>query len=66
MRLDPSQTQATTSAILAIYAFTSIVACPLIGHYADRIASRKTPLLAGLFIELIATLAVATTTDCEQ
>ncbi|MCJ1260378.1 hypothetical protein MMC22_000238 [Lobaria immixta] len=61
MNLDPSQIQAMTSAILATYAFTELIASPVIGHYADKISSRKIPLLVGLCIELVATVAVATT-----
>lgn len=66
MNLDPSQTQAMTSAILASYAFTGIIANPVIGHYGDRISSRKIPLLVGLCVELVATVAVATTKNREQ
>lgn len=66
MNLDPSQIQAMTSAILATYAFTELIASPVIGHYADKISSRKIPLLVGLCIELVATVAVATTRNRER
>lgn len=66
IHLDPSRTQAMTSTILAIYALASIIASPIIGHYADRVSSRKIPLLAGLCLELTATVAVAMTKNREQ
>lgn len=64
--LDPSRTQAMTSAILAVYAFSALIASPVIGHYADRASSRKMPLLTALSIELVTTVAVAATTNSEQ
>lgn len=66
IQLDPSQTQAMTSTILATYAFVSIIASPIIGHYADRVPGRKMPLLAGLCVELLATITVASTKIREQ
>lgn len=66
IHLDPSRTQALTSTILAISALASIIASPIIGHYADRVSSRKIPLLAGLCLELTATVGVSTAKTREQ
>lgn len=66
IHLDPSRTQAITSTTLAIYAFASIIASPIIGYYGDRVSSRKTLLLAGLCVEILATLALAWTKYREQ
>lgn len=66
MQLDPSRTQAMISSILAVSALSAIVSSPIVGHYADRVSSRKTPLLAGLCVELITTFGVAASTNCEH
>lgn len=59
LHVDRTHTQAYTSATLAIYGFVGIIASPIIGHYADKIPNRKTPLLLSLIGSFVGTVMLA-------
>ncbi|KAJ5913685.1 Tetracycline resistance protein TetA/multidrug resistance protein MdtG, partial [Penicillium tannophilum] len=61
MHIDPSRVQQLTSTTLALHGFVSVVSGPIIGHFADKIESRKTPLLFSLCGCITGTLMVAST-----
>ncbi|KAH8719603.1 putative MFS-type transporter C18.02 [Beauveria bassiana] len=52
---DPQDVQRLVSLLLALEAFAWLVTSPITGHVADRIKSRRTPLLAGLPALVIST-----------
>ncbi|KAL8823430.1 MAG: hypothetical protein Q9191_005870 [Dirinaria sp. TL-2023a] len=54
--LPPSQIQSHVSGLLAAYAGASVLCSPAAGIIADRVTSRQTPFLIGLFALLAATL----------
>lgn len=56
---DPTQTQRMTSAILTLYGLLSTVSGPLVGHVADKMPNRKTPLLLSLVGCIAGTILVA-------
>lgn len=56
---DPSQTQRMTSALLTLHGLVSAVSGPLIGHFADKMPNRKTPLLLSLAGCIAGTVLVA-------
>ncbi|KAG0155643.1 hypothetical protein PDIDSM_2816 [Penicillium digitatum] len=56
---DPSQTQRLTAGILTLHGLVSAVSGPLIGHYADKMPNRRTPLLLSLAGCVMGTLLVA-------
>ncbi|KAE8393119.1 major facilitator superfamily domain-containing protein [Aspergillus alliaceus] len=62
--LDVSLTQRMSFILLAESAVASLISSPFIGHYADKMSSKKTLLLGSLATALVSTivLAVATTT----
>ncbi|EAU35708.1 predicted protein [Aspergillus terreus NIH2624] len=55
----PSETQNLTSAILAVHGYASVLAGPLIGHFADKAPTRKTPLVLSLAGCIAGTVLVA-------
>lgn len=59
--LSPANNQTMISSLLAVYALTSIISSPIVGHFADKTSDRKGPLLLGLCAELLSTLVVAST-----
>ncbi|KAJ5525112.1 hypothetical protein N7494_011762, partial [Penicillium frequentans] len=61
LHIDPSQVQQLTSTTLALHGFVSVVSGPIIGHFADKIESRKIPLLFSLSGCITGTLMVAST-----
>ena len=61
LNIDPSRTQQLTSTTLALHGFVSVVSGPVIGHFADKIESRKMPLLFSLVGCITGTLMVAST-----
>lgn len=58
---DPSQTQRTTSGLLSIHGFATLILTPLIAAAADKTPSRKTPLVIALIFCLGGTILVALT-----
>ncbi|OGM42567.1 MFS multidrug transporter [Aspergillus bombycis] len=62
--LDVSLTQRMSFALLALSAVASLVCSPFIGHYADKMSSKKILLLGSLAAALFSTviLAIATST----
>ncbi|KAE8144461.1 major facilitator superfamily domain-containing protein, partial [Aspergillus avenaceus] len=65
LRLDPSKTQRFTTAIMTSHGFISLVAAPVIAHYADKTPNRKIPLLISLGVCLTGTLLIASTFSLE-
>lgn len=65
IQIDPANVQAVTSALLANYALVCLISSPIVGHYADKMTDRKTPLLVALAFELTSAVTVAGTTNCE-
>ncbi|KAJ5965139.1 Major facilitator superfamily domain general substrate transporter [Penicillium vulpinum] len=61
LHIDRSKTQKVTSTVLGLHGAISIVAGPIIGHFADKNPNRKTPLLLSLFACIIGTLMMAGT-----
>ncbi|KAL4963298.1 major facilitator superfamily domain-containing protein [Aspergillus stella-maris] len=59
--IDPAQTQSLTTQLQTTYGVVLLVATPLNANLADRIKSRKMPLLVSLGTCLIGTLLVAST-----
>ncbi|KAL5363200.1 major facilitator superfamily domain-containing protein [Aspergillus floccosus] len=54
-----SEMQKLTSAILAVHGYASVMAGPLIGHFADKAPNRKTPLILSLAGCIAGTVMVA-------
>jgi MFS family permease len=48
VRVPSYQIQGYTSALLAIYAASSVLFSPLAGYFADKISTRRLPFLVGL------------------
>ncbi|KAK4494461.1 hypothetical protein PRZ48_014759 [Zasmidium cellare] len=48
LNLQPSEIQRYTSAMLAVYAGSNIVCCPVAGVLADRLSTRRAPFLLAL------------------
>lgn len=61
LHLDPSNTQRLTTELLVILGLVSIPSALIIGHFADKTASRKVPFLISLVGCTIGTLLVALT-----
>ncbi|KMQ48662.1 hypothetical protein HL42_0652 [Trichophyton rubrum] len=59
LHVDPSQTQSLTSSLLAIHGFMTLVAAPIIAHFADKTPNRRTPLLIALVACAVGTILVA-------
>ncbi|KAJ5431244.1 MFS transporter, partial [Penicillium cf. griseofulvum] len=59
LRLDPTKTQTTTSALLSTHAFVCFISGPFIGNLADKNPSRKGPLLVSLGGEIVGTVIIA-------
>ncbi|KAJ5356722.1 MFS transporter [Penicillium concentricum] len=59
LQLDPTKTQTTTSALLSTHALVCFASGPFIGNFADRIPSRKGPLLVSLGGEILGTIIIA-------
>ncbi|KAG5985200.1 hypothetical protein E4U55_000445 [Claviceps digitariae] len=59
LNIPDDQIQVHVSALLAVYAGTSVVFSFPAGWIADKMGSRRLPFLAGLFMLLIATLLLA-------
>ncbi|OOQ91249.1 MFS transporter [Penicillium brasilianum] len=59
LHIDLAHTQAYTSATLAVYGLVSMVASPIVGHYADKIPNRKMPLLLSLVGCFLGTVMLA-------
>lgn len=62
LHVDSSYTQPLTSAILAVHGLIAVVTSPIVGHFADKSPSRKTPLLLSLAGCLGGTVLVACAT----
>ncbi|KAE8382967.1 major facilitator superfamily domain-containing protein [Aspergillus bertholletiae] len=60
--VEPSDTQRLTYQVLTIYGAVAVVSGLLIGHWADRINSRRAPLILGLGVALVGTIVLATST----
>ncbi|KAJ5764813.1 Tetracycline resistance protein TetA/multidrug resistance protein MdtG [Penicillium odoratum] len=61
LKIDPDQAQRLTSAVLALHGAVSVVAGPIIGHFADRTPNRKIPLLLSVLSCIIGTIMIAGT-----
>ncbi|OQE44745.1 hypothetical protein PENCOP_c002G00734 [Penicillium coprophilum] len=61
LHIDHSKTQKVTSAVLGLHGAISVIAGPIIGHFADKTPNRKTPLLLSLITCIIGTLMIAST-----
>ncbi|KAJ5726786.1 MFS general substrate transporter [Penicillium malachiteum] len=61
LHLAPSQTQIYTAALLATHGFFSILAPPIVAHFADKTSDRKIPLVVCLVFCTIGTFLVAFT-----
>ncbi|KAJ5812874.1 MFS transporter [Penicillium robsamsonii] len=59
LQLDPTKTQTTTSALLSTHALVCFLSGPFIGNLADKIPSRKGPLLVSLGGEIVGTIIIA-------
>ncbi|KAF4243937.1 hypothetical protein CNMCM6805_010448 [Aspergillus fumigatiaffinis] len=59
LHLDPSKAQGFTSAALSIHALVCFASGPVIGHLADKVSSRKGPLLLSVVEEIVGTILVA-------
>jgi MFS family permease len=66
--LDVSLTQRLSFTLLAESAIASLICSPFIGHYADKLSSKKTLLLWSLAAALVSTviLALATSSMCRS
>lgn len=64
--LDDSLLQTMSFWLLAETAGISVVLSPLIGHYADKVDSKRIWLLSALVIALASTLGVALATSSQQ
>ncbi|KAE8365913.1 MFS general substrate transporter [Aspergillus caelatus] len=60
--VEPSDTQRLTYQVLTIYGAVAVISGLLIGHWADRIKSRRIPLILGLGVALVGTVVLATAT----
>ena len=63
LHADPRHTQQLTSAVLAVHGLVSAISGPVIGHFADKISNRKTPLLVSLVGCIVGTILVAAATS---
>ncbi|KAJ5097028.1 MFS transporter [Penicillium angulare] len=63
LHLDPIKAQLHTSLILSLHALASFLSGPIIGPLADKIPSRKGPLVASLAGAIIGTTIVAASTS---
>ncbi|KAL4956400.1 MFS general substrate transporter [Aspergillus filifer] len=61
LHVDPAQTQSSTTRLQTTYGVAMLVATPLNANLADRVKSRKVPLLVSLGACLVGTLLVAFT-----
>jgi Arabinose efflux permease len=61
LHIDRSKTQKVTSTVLGLHGAISVVAGPIIGHFADKTPNRKTPLLLSLIACIIGTVMIAST-----
>ncbi|KAJ5555175.1 Tetracycline resistance protein TetA/multidrug resistance protein MdtG [Penicillium sp. DV-2018c] len=59
LKLDPSQTQNYTTALLTSHGFIGLFSAPIIAHIAEKTRSQKTPLLFGLAGCFVGTLMLA-------
>jgi MFS family permease len=59
LHLHPSKAQGFTSAALSIHALVCFASGPVVGHLADKVSSRKGPLLLSVVGEIIGTILVA-------
>ncbi|OJJ01817.1 hypothetical protein ASPVEDRAFT_129668 [Aspergillus versicolor CBS 583.65] len=59
LHLDPSHTQTFTTTLLTLYGVISLLAAPVVAHFADKTPSRKTPLLLSLAACTSGTILVA-------
>ena len=64
--VDPTDTQRLTYQILTLYGATAVVAGIVIGQLADKLKSRKLPLVLGLLFALLGTAVFATSTKCKD
>lgn len=63
---DPDQTQQTTSGLLSIHGFATLILTPVIAAAADRTPSHKSPLILALIVCLGGTILVALTPSCKS
>jgi len=61
--LDPEYTQRVSFALLSQSAFVSVIASPIIGHYADKSSTKRVWLLSSLVVCLVGTFALAVATS---
>ncbi|KAJ5431504.1 Major facilitator superfamily domain general substrate transporter [Penicillium cf. griseofulvum] len=61
LHIDRSKAQKVISIVLGLHGAVSVVAGPIIGHFADKTPNRKTPLLVSLITCIIGTLMIAST-----
>jgi MFS family permease len=62
--IDASLTQRISLALLSESALVSVIASPVIGHYADRSSEKRAWLLSGLAGALLGSLILALATSC--
>lgn len=62
LHIHPSATQTLTTTLLTLYGFISLLAAPVIAHFADKTPSRKIPLLLSLVVCVLETVLVAWST----
>ncbi|KAJ5974607.1 hypothetical protein N7481_011817 [Penicillium waksmanii] len=61
LKQDPDLTQRTTSGLLSVHGFATLILTPLVAIAADKTPSRKTPLIIALIVCLGGTILVALT-----
>lgn len=61
LKQDPELTQRTTSGLLSVHGFATLILTPLVAIAADKTPSRKTPLIIALIFCLGGTVLVALT-----
>ncbi|KAJ5124290.1 Tetracycline resistance protein TetA/multidrug resistance protein MdtG [Penicillium bovifimosum] len=59
LKIDPSETQNYTTALLTSHGFIGLVSAPIIAHIAEKTPSQKTPLLFSLAGCFVGTLMLA-------
>ncbi|KAF9892658.1 hypothetical protein FE257_001060 [Aspergillus nanangensis] len=60
--VEPSDTQRLIYLVLTVYGAVAVISGLLVGYWADRIKSRKSPLILGLSVALVGTIVLATAT----
>jgi MFS family permease len=62
--VDRSDIQRLTYQVFTVYGAVAVVSGIIIGYLADQIRSRKHPMMLGLVVAFVGTVALATATKC--